>query len=450
MLARQKSDSGERAAGNAGDIQISSNAVFGGFRVAATSERFADKPAQWVVRVSARQSTVVRFDDMSIHVAVLGGGVAGLSAAHELIERGFRVSVYEAKNVFGGKARSLSVPGTGAGGRKDLPGEHGFRFFPAFYRHLPDTMMRIPFPGNVSVFNNLVHATRIEVARAGSPALILTARVPQNIEDWAVAFKEVFRGIGVADNEVLFFVDRLFTLLTSCPERRIAEYEQIPWWTFIDAATHSAAFQTLLGKGLTRSLVAVRAQEGSTRTVGYILLQLLFGLLTSGGFDRLLNGPTTEVWLTNIGIRSVEFSIPWNWHQLAPGDFDFSGRTSPRRDLLGLIRILRRLGLNAWVRSAEPVDGWRNLGVPGGADAGARRAWLKQLSDILATQTASHGGPVAWGEGAALEIDAAAPPVAVRISAGDPAALALSRQALATGKSVLWTGVEDRLYQIGR
>jgi len=235
---------------------------------------------------------------MSIHVAVLGGGVAGLSAAHELIERGFQVSVYEAKNVFGGKARSLSVPGTGAGGRRDLPGEHGFRFFPAFYRHLPDTMMRIPFPGNVSVFNNLVRATRIEVARAGSPALILTARVPQNIEDWAVAFKELFRGIGVADNEVLFFVDRLFTLLTSCPERRIAEYEQIPWWTFIDAATHSAAYQTLLGKGLTRSLVAVRAQEGSTRTVGYILLQLLFGLLTSGGFDRLLNGPTTEVWLT--------------------------------------------------------------------------------------------------------------------------------------------------------
>jgi 15-cis-phytoene desaturase len=38
-------------------------------------------------------------------------------------------------------------------------------------------------------------------------------------------------------------------------------------------------------------------QEGSTRTVGYILLQLLFGLMTIGGFDRLLNGPTNEVWL---------------------------------------------------------------------------------------------------------------------------------------------------------
>ncbi|MGD0048645.1 MAG: beta-galactosidase [Bryobacteraceae bacterium] len=155
------------------------------------------------------------------------------------------------------------------------------------------------------------------------------------------------------------------------------------------------------------------------------------------------------VWLKNIGIRSVEFSIPWNWHQFAAGDFDFTGRTSPRRDLHGLIRILRRLGLNAWVRIDPPVDGWRNLGSPEGADASARRAWLKQLSGILATQTASHGGPVAWVEGAGLEIDADTPPAAIRISAVDPAALALSRQALAAGQSVLWTDVEDRLYPAG-
>ncbi len=234
---------------------------------------------------------------MSDRVAVLGGGVAGLSAAHELIERGFDVTVYERKDVFGGKARSLSVANTGSGGRKDLPGEHGFRFFPAFYKHLPDTMTRIPDPSNGSVFNNLVHATRIQVARAGKPPLVLTARIPQNLEDWALVFQEIFGGIGVPDDEVLFFTDRILTLLTSCPERRIAEYENIPWWTFIDAANRSTAYQTLLAKGLTRSLVAVRAQEGSTRTVGYTFLQLLYGLLTYGGFDRLLNGPTNDVWL---------------------------------------------------------------------------------------------------------------------------------------------------------
>lgn len=248
---------------------------------------------------------------MSNRVAVLGGGVGGLSAAHELIERGFDVTVYERKDVFGGKARSLSVANTGTDGRKGLPGEHGFRFFPAFYKHLPDTMMRIPDSGDVSVFNNLVHATRIQVARAGKSPLVLAGRIPQNLEDWALIFQEIFGGIGVPDDEVLFFTDRILTLLTSCPERRIAEYENIPWWTFIDAANRSAAYQALLGKGLTRSLVAVRAQQGSTRTVGYTFLQLLYGVLTYGGFDRLLNGPTNEVWLqpwlTYLRAKGVKF-----------------------------------------------------------------------------------------------------------------------------------------------
>jgi len=39
-------------------------------------------------------------------VVILGGGVAGMSAAHELAERGFHVHVYEARPVPGGKART--------------------------------------------------------------------------------------------------------------------------------------------------------------------------------------------------------------------------------------------------------------------------------------------------------------------------------------------------------
>nr|WP_306307204.1 FAD-dependent oxidoreductase [Nocardia exalbida] len=100
-------------------------------------------------------------------VAVLGGGVAGLTAAHELAERGFQVTVYE-KRAWGGKARSVGVPGTGVEGRPDLPGEHGFRFFPGFYQHVPDTMRRIPFPGNANgVWDNLVAVPEARFARSG-------------------------------------------------------------------------------------------------------------------------------------------------------------------------------------------------------------------------------------------------------------------------------------------
>src|SRR5687767_8511287 len=97
-------------------------------------------------------------------VAVLGGGVAGLTAAHELCERGFEVVVLEARDLPGGKARSLPVPDSAVGDRKDLPAEHGFRFFPGFYQHLPDTMRRIP-DGRGTVLDNLVAATRILMAQ---------------------------------------------------------------------------------------------------------------------------------------------------------------------------------------------------------------------------------------------------------------------------------------------
>jgi hypothetical protein len=159
------------------------------------------------------------------------------------------------------------------------------------------------------------------------------------------------------------------------------------------------------------------------------------------------------VWLKTIGVSTVEFSIPWNWHQLQPGDFDFTGRTSPRRDLVAFVRLLRRLGLRAWVRPLPPVPGWLDNGAPSGPapDARAQRAWLRALETVLATQTASHGGPIAYVEGRALAIDAAAPPAPVAvISATDPSAFTRSRQAMvAAPRALLWTDVEDALYPAG-
>ena len=77
--------------------------------------------------------------------------MAGMSAAHELIERGFDVAVYERNSIPGGKARSTEVLGSATGDLRPLPGEHGFRFFPGFYRHIIDTMDRIPYQGNRKV-----------------------------------------------------------------------------------------------------------------------------------------------------------------------------------------------------------------------------------------------------------------------------------------------------------
>lgn len=224
--------------------------------------------------------------------------MAGLSAAQELAERGFQVRVYERKPVSGGKARSIPVPNSGIGGRMPLPGEHGFRFFPGFYKHVTDTMRRIPYGPAGNVYDNLRVATRYLLARAGQTEIVGVARFPQNLEDFRIFLMELFTPLGVPLDELTFFISRLLVVATSCPERRFGEYENISWWDFIEAPRMSEVYQRYLGQGLTRSLVAMRAEESSTRTVGTTHLQLLFGLISPGEvFDRLLSGPTSDVWI---------------------------------------------------------------------------------------------------------------------------------------------------------
>ncbi|MGB8699515.1 MAG: FAD-dependent oxidoreductase [Thermosynechococcaceae cyanobacterium] len=149
---------------------------------------------------------------MQKKVVILGGGVAGLSAAHELVERGFAVEVYEAKQIPGGKARSIPVPDTGVEGptgkSKPLPGEHGFRFFPRFYKHVVDTMSRIPY-GKRTVADNLVDTTRVEMARYGQRAIIVPSRSPRTFGDVREILDElptVFGpDFGVSPEEMAFF-----------------------------------------------------------------------------------------------------------------------------------------------------------------------------------------------------------------------------------------------------
>ena len=242
---------------------------------------------------------------MQKKVAILGGGVAGLSAAHELIERGFEVEVFEAKSIPGGKARSIPVPNTdwdrpGEQG-KPLPGEHGFRFFPRFYKHVVHTMSRIP-SGKRTVANHLVDTTRVEMARYGQRAVILPSRSPRTFSDVREIIDElptVFGpDFGIAPEEMAFFAARIWQIITSCEERRMEEYEKIDWWDFIGAHTRSPAYQKLFGHGITRSLVAAKARLASTKTIGDIFLQLLFDLVEPGpSSDRILDGPTNDVWI---------------------------------------------------------------------------------------------------------------------------------------------------------
>jgi uncharacterized protein with NAD-binding domain and iron-sulfur cluster len=272
-------------------------------------------------------------DDVTKTVIVLGGGIGGLSAAHELVERGFSVRVFELLDVPGGKARSVVVPSTAprqnvgsvhlgrlaAPTRRDLPGEHGFRFFPRFYKHIIDTMERIPFRGSRSVADNLVNTTGTVFTRFGRRSLRLPNETPSTFPELFALVNDLGSllfgpELGIPPEETAFFSERVWQILTSCPERRLDEYEKVGWWDFIGAEQRSESYQKLFGIGLTRSLVAAQAKLASTRTIGDTFVQLLFNLAepTVSG-DRVLNGPTNDVWidpwLAYLRSRGVDYQL---------------------------------------------------------------------------------------------------------------------------------------------
>jgi uncharacterized protein with NAD-binding domain and iron-sulfur cluster len=280
---------------------------------------------------------------MSKTVIILGGGVAGMSAAHELAERGFKVHIYEKQPEYvGGKARSVAVPDTGKDGRNSLPGEHGFRFFPGFYRHITDTMKRIPFKGNKQgVFDNLIATQRVMMARFGKPPLINIVNFPKSLADLKIAINAITNSdTGLTSKDADFFAEKLWLLMTSCYERRNGDYERIGWWQFMDADNQSEAFQQYFVGGLTRTLVAAKPKVVSTKTGGDILLQLLFLMGEPKAHpDRVLNGPTNDAWLfpwrdhlKNIGLQYYHGheikKINTEAGKISSVEFEYEGNTS--------------------------------------------------------------------------------------------------------------------------
>src|SRR5580765_7393879 len=239
-----------------------------------------------------------------------------MSAAHELIERGFEVVVLERRNIAGGKARSIPVSDSGAGTaghmlvdsgvasiEHHLPGEHGFRFFPGFYKHVIDTMRRIPSFDGRMVADHLVPTTRVAITQYGKPTFLIPAVFPGTPGDAGTVLRDILLAFGpitdLTPDDLAFFGARIWQILTSCRQRRLGEYERTSWWEFIGAEARSVSYRKFLAAGITRSLVAAKAHKASTRTIGDVFVQLMLTIVNpiAGATDRVFDGPTNLVWV---------------------------------------------------------------------------------------------------------------------------------------------------------
>jgi uncharacterized protein with NAD-binding domain and iron-sulfur cluster len=272
-----------------------------------------------------------------IKVLILGGGVSGLSAAHELAQRGFKVEIWEAAGAVGGRARSRIVEG--------LPTEHGFHFFPAFYRHLRDTLTRVPdadvvqaaaaaraawLPGQSfspqSVAEQLVASSRVVLARDGRTELPFDFDV-RTFGD-AVGMAQSFARLGLNPAEVGLAIGKLAQVLMAIRTGTEDSLESVTWWDFIEADAQSPAYQEYFGNVAVRWTVAMDPRKASARTIGRIAIQFWMTLAATNAsgnsgngasssrapFAQVLSGPTSTTWLdpweayltTRLGVTIVK------------------------------------------------------------------------------------------------------------------------------------------------
>lgn len=106
--------------------------------------------------------------------------------------------------------------------------------------------------------------------------------------------------------------------------------------------------------------------------------------------------------IRDMGLQIVSTYVPWNFHELKPGRYDFTGRTGARRDLAGFLRLLKAEGFYAIVRPGPFIYAeWPHGGPPERAVRHDRlspaflklaRDYIRNVGNVLAPFQITRGG----------------------------------------------------------
>lgn len=206
-----------------------------------------------------------------------------------------------------------------------LPGEHGYRYFPAYYRHLFNTMKRTPIldtrgeETGETAFSQLLTPPPTEISFRDDDTKIhrIARRRYGSFKEAREAIDTMLEHAGMTSKDVQRFMLRMFVFLTSSKGRR-ETWQNQTWMEFLDGVEPPVPFPDsrfnrapdvfegskfsrdaiALISGTARSLLAMDSDEADAYSYGLNACQLLLDFLKDGrGTDMTLNGPTSYSWL---------------------------------------------------------------------------------------------------------------------------------------------------------
>ncbi len=269
-----------------------------------------------------------------------------------------------------------------------FPGEHGYRFFPSFYRHMFDTMKRttIDREPRRTAFDQLEPTYRQVFARSIKDVPLSRSK-PRTIEAFRVEYMQLLEGMDFPKRDIARFFFKLLRYLTMCNERREKELQDVTFMQFLGGDDfYSDEFRAQI-KAAPQALVAMDADHCDARTQCNVYLQLLVDQVIGGQYtDMTLNGPTSTAWIDrwtkylteDLGVtfvRATAHSLV-SWKKPKPGErrFDLAleftqkeekALNAPGKTTLDKIRSAEYVVCAVDAPAAERlVASWDGGGVP--------------------------------------------------------------------------------------
>lgn len=174
---------------------------------------------------------------MSKKVCILGAGVGGLSAAHELIKKNYEVEVYERNPIPGGQARSDTItlyqPSSGKG-----HSEYCWHVVGRGYHHLLSILKEIPSVQEGNVSHHLKPMTQFYYARENGHFSVENGNSFVSQGDLI----KIYQGIRNAGGEVrmndLWILVKMWLIANCGCNKRIEDYDNQLWSDVVDGLSN--------------------------------------------------------------------------------------------------------------------------------------------------------------------------------------------------------------------
>ena len=159
------------------------------------------------------------------HIIIIGGGIAGLTAAHELVEQNYKVTLIERNIQVGGLARTYQNEDN-----KICPYEYSWRGFGPYYQNVYNITKRILYNDKESVFDKLI------LLNNGKKTC--NKKIP--------SYFNFFKNMNY--NDIIKILSIIIPFSISCDERNIQNYSKIGLRHWIKEKKISKYTEDAIGK----------------------------------------------------------------------------------------------------------------------------------------------------------------------------------------------------------